>query len=286
ALIVRKSSYLISHEHIWYNGCFFIFNDSIALVKAESKNKIQIMSSGTQKGLLLEVLSHEIDMINKSFSFTFEINVKKQIQCICKLCLTSPTPTFHDFNDLIDRLNRGKKDYVECLKSDENVIINELLDYTFDRGKNKLLLDKKSVFISYSKNDIAHLTNFKKHLKVISSKVNIWDDNTVKVGDKWEDKITELISIANIIVFLISADMYSTDFIMEVELPQALQRQKNDPDNVRIIPVIIKECLWQETILAVFNGSPNKGVPITNFENSDAAWTKVVSEINNLLNEM
>lgn len=141
----------------------------------------------------------------------------------------------------------------------------------------------KKVFISYSKSDKAHLEELRKQLMpfVRNRKIEIWDDTQLIPGEVWETRIKEELHAADIVLFLVSANLINTDFVWNIEMPIAQKRRSEA--GVHFIPIIVSDCFWSETDFALFNALPSKGKPISTFEDKNTAWTEVVSGIARLL---
>lgn len=82
---------------------------------------------------------------------------------------------------------------------------------------------------------------------------------------------------ADIILFLVSADLLATDYIWEVEMTTALARA--DKGEVIVVQVIIRDCAWTDAPFGKFNALPAKGTPIATAPSADAAWKEVVERI-------
>lgn len=149
--------------------------------------------------------------------------------------------------------------------------------------RNKDLNAPKKIFFSYSKNDRTYLEELKKHLATLrrQGKVELWDDNEILPGDKWNNKIHSQLEAADIVLFLLSANMLATDYVWEEEIPLAMRLRKEG--KLRVIPIVLKNCDWESTELGELNGLPRKGQPINTFEDHDTAWDMVVTEIRRIL---
>lgn len=277
-LIVRKNNLISDNNHIWKYGCLFSYLDSEALVLLESQNNIIISARGDKRGSILDALVIEIDQINSDFQFFEDLKVKKLVPCICPNCLESPTPSYFEFDDL-KRMQAKEITYVRCNKEFADVNIDKLL-YTVFKDKNEL--KSTSIFISYSKDDVHYLKQLTKHLSTIKNRLNIWEDHKIMAGDNWNKLITERLYQADIIIFLVSASLFDTEYIMNIELRIAKERLEKKHDII-VIPIIIKDCNWEDSIFGVFNALPFKGKPISLFKNRDTAWKGVISEIKKVL---
>ena len=113
------------------------------------------------------------------------------------------------------------------------------------------------IFISYSHQDEDWKDRLQKKLTVMALEgyFTVWEDRQLKPGDKWQPAIEYELAQFNVAVTLISDDFLTSDFICNEEVPYLLHRQEQE--NVRIIPLILKPCTWQEIpwIKAILGGS-------------------------------
>ena len=50
-------------------------------------------------------------------------------------------------------------------------------------------------------------------------------------------------------------------------------------DGIRVVPIILSDCAWQQHAISARNALPRGGKPVTSFDNGDEAWTAIVTEI-------
>lgn len=136
------------------------------------------------------------------------------------------------------------------------------------------------IFIAYAREDREFLDDLKKHLTPLcrsNKDLSIWDDGEIKSGTKWEDEIKTHLNEANIILLLVSANALASDYFYNKEMEDALKRhQKNE---VSVIPIILSDCLWNETPLKNLQVLPTDGKPISKWHHKDEAYTEIVIEI-------
>jgi internalin A len=137
----------------------------------------------------------------------------------------------------------------------------------------------KKVFISYSKSDKEYLETAKKHLKLFErqGKLKIWDDTQLIAGEVWDAAIKRELAAADIILFLVSSDLMATDYIWDIEMTTAMSRAATG--QVKVVPIIIRDCTWTGAPFGRFAALPSKGIPIATAPNADAAWKEVVEKI-------
>jgi hypothetical protein len=112
---------------------------------------------------------------------------------------------------------------------------------------------RTTVFISYSRRDGDWLKRFQRMLSplVRSNRIELWDDTAIQPG-KWHPQIKAAMSQADVALFLVSEHFLASDFIMQNELPDLLQFAENG--NVKILWVLVDDCLWEASALAGYQG--------------------------------
>ena len=102
------------------------------------------------------------------------------------------------------------------------------------------------IFISYAHKDEEWKERVVTHLRVLELEgmLDVWDDRRIEAGDDWRAEIETAINAASIAVLLISANFLTSKFILDTEVPRLLQRRASE--GVRVIPLIVKPCAWQQ----------------------------------------
>jgi hypothetical protein len=138
---------------------------------------------------------------------------------------------------------------------------------------------KLKVFLSYShkdedmKNQLdTFLTNLKR-----SSSIEVWQDRELLGGAEWDRTIKNELDTSDIILLLISADFNASNYIWEKELTTAMER--HEKGEARVIPVILRNCEWQDLPYAKLQALPTNGVPISGFVDKDTAYTEVAKGV-------
>lgn len=130
--------------------------------------------------------------------------------------------------------------------------------------------DKLNVFVSYSHaDDPKWLKRVQVHLKPLArdGRLDLWDDQRIKAGDKWRDEIKQAIECADVAVLLISADFYASDFIAEKELPKLLEAAQGDKGLVVIGVHINYSHFEDDEVLSVYQTINRPNRPLEALEN-------------------
>ena len=136
-----------------------------------------------------------------------------------------------------------------------------------------------TLFISYSHKDREFLNELIKHLAVLESNgvLEKWSDLELVAGDEIDTEILNRLKSCDLVAFLVSPDFLNSWNCYEVELKSTLERLENH--NVRIIPIIVRTCLWEDTELKKYKAATTDGHPIVKSENQDDAWVEVARSI-------
>lgn len=140
------------------------------------------------------------------------------------------------------------------------------------------------VFISYSHKDIRFKEELVIRLKPLKAQklIEPWTDNEILPGSLFKKEIVDAIENADVIILLVSPDFLSSDFIMNIELVKALTCIKSG--HSCIIPVIIRQCGWEETF-GEFKVLPTDGKAINTWNNEDVAFHDVIMGLKKVFKE-
>jgi TIR domain len=119
--------------------------------------------------------------------------------------------------------------------------------------------------------------NMLKHGRIAA----FWADHGIEAGDPWEAVILDQLKRAQVALFLISPDMFWSDFIRRKEWPLARRRMK--AGDLLVIPVILRDtALWERA----FNGElgrlqavPRGAKPIADSPSQDGACAEAARMI-------
>lgn len=143
-----------------------------------------------------------------------------------------------------------------------------------------------SIFIAYSRKDISYLEKLRTYLKPLARRkdVKIWYDGDIEIGSNWDAVIDEHLHSADIILPLISADALDSDYFYDVEMKIALER--HEKEEVLIIPIILKTCMWEDEIFGQLQALPKDGKPIENWQREAEAYTNVVRALKEQISKL
>lgn len=147
----------------------------------------------------------------------------------------------------------------------------------------------KKVVISYAHEDVRFKKQLVTHLALLEREgmIDIWSDDKIGPGDKWEPTILKHLESADIIVLFVSPNYLASKFSYETELDIALKR--NEKNDAKLIPVLLQDCDWKSSPLSPYQMRPldEEGVrPIARWGRREEAWAQINTEIRRLATPM
>ena len=133
-----------------------------------------------------------------------------------------------------------------------------------------------SVFYSYSHKDEDLRAELEAHLAALrrSGLIQDWHDRKVLPGQNWDQQIDKYLQSATVILLLISADFLNSNYISNVELKTALERQR--AGDAVVIPIILRPVLWKVIPeIAQLQALPEDAKPVTEWPSHDAAFVSI-----------
>lgn len=136
-----------------------------------------------------------------------------------------------------------------------------------------------SVFLSYSHADEKLKDELMKHIdSLIRNKIiDSWHDRMILPGDVWHEEIGDYLSSAQLIIFLVSHEFISSSYCQENEIKIAMER--HEAGEARIIPVILRNCMWEEEWFNRIQALPKGGKPVKAWRTKDEAFTDIARGI-------
>ncbi|WP_313124375.1 toll/interleukin-1 receptor domain-containing protein [Pseudescherichia sp.] len=143
-----------------------------------------------------------------------------------------------------------------------------------------------TLVFSYSHADEALLNELQKHLSPLkrTGKITTWHDRRIVPGQDFEHQIDKYFSEADIILLLVSSDFIDSDYCYQVEMANALERQKRG--EAVVIPVILRECAWHQLPFGSIMAATTDGKPITKFTSHDEGYVQVVEAVSHAIDNM
>ena len=135
---------------------------------------------------------------------------------------------------------------------------------------------KPTVFISYSKSNVAQRKRLESELKMLCNEGLLgrhWHDRMIDPGDEWDETIQRELAGADVILVLASAAALATDYITQHEIPQAMKLHA--AGKAVVVPIILELCPWKEGALGALTALPEKGRPLNHWNPRADGWHSV-----------
>lgn len=118
------------------------------------------------------------------------------------------------------------------------------------------------IFIAYARKDAPLLAKLRVYLSPLQRRqqCHIFFDGEIAPGEQWDKRLKDELHAANIFVLLVSPEFLNSDYIHETELPKALARWRDG--TAKVVPVILRDCLWEMTELEELQVVLKDGLPI------------------------
>lgn len=141
-------------------------------------------------------------------------------------------------------------------------------------------------FICYSHVDEGFKDDLIKHLSPLKrlGLIEEWHDRKIPAGSEWDKVISENLEKAKIILLLVSIDFINSDYCYEIELERALE--KHSKNEAVVIPVIVRNCLWQHTPFAKLQALPKDAKAISSWGDGDEAFTNISAAIKQVAEQL
>jgi formylglycine-generating enzyme required for sulfatase activity len=143
-----------------------------------------------------------------------------------------------------------------------------------------------TLFYSYSHKDEALREKLEEHLAVLGRRglITAWHDREIRVGGDWKGQIDQNLDSADIILLLVSPSFLASDYCWDKEMNRALER--HEEGEARVIPIILRPCLWLEGPLAKLQAEPKDARPVTQWQNTDEAFLDVATALRRVISEL
>jgi internalin A len=143
----------------------------------------------------------------------------------------------------------------------------------------------KKLFISYSSKQSDFMRRFEVHLAplVQNGQVDIWHDRMISAGSAWNPAIQQKLETSDIVVFLLSPDFLNTPYVVQEEIPKALQMHKEG--KTKIFPVELIPCGWgrlpmlSDLQIVSDSKSGEKQILTVGEADNGVVWEKIINEL-------
>ena len=107
-----------------------------------------------------------------------------------------------------------------------------------------------------------------------------WFSHEISPGEEWQNIVSDRLESAEVILLLVSSSFLNSEFCYGTEVKRAMQRHR--AGKAIVIPVILRQCLWNIAPFGELQALPEGAKPITMWSNQDEALTNVVRKVHEL----
>lgn len=111
--------------------------------------------------------------------------------------------------------------------------------------------------------------------------IELFSRDMVPAGELYTESV-RWVDAADIVLVLVSAYLLA-EWDHLPDLQKALARQQRE--GLRLIPVIGRPCIWQDSPLRLVLPLPRNGRPVSDWQDRDEAWTSIVADLRPVIQE-
>ncbi|GHP00081.1 tetratricopeptide repeat protein [Reticulibacter mediterranei] len=142
-----------------------------------------------------------------------------------------------------------------------------------------------SVFCSYAHEDEIWLRKLEKHLSLLQRHglISFWYNRLLPLGTDWAKDVDAHLETASLILLLVSADFFASDYCYGIEMKRALEREA--AGEARVLPILVRSADYTDAPFAHLQALPTDAKPIASWQYKDAALTDVAAGIRRVIVE-
>ncbi len=135
------------------------------------------------------------------------------------------------------------------------------------------------LFVIYSRADDRYLNALRTQLAPLRTEGLLadWCDRMMEPGSEVDVELQRHLDEAELIVVLVSADLFASNYCSLVEIPRAIERHESG--EARVMPILVRATDWRHTRLGRIQALPHNGVPVRSWVDDDEAWAGIAAAI-------
>lgn len=141
--------------------------------------------------------------------------------------------------------------------------------------------------IGYAREDERYVHALVERLRPFAAAglLELWFDRHVAAGADWNDTILGQFRRADIVLFMVSDDLFTSEYATRTEIPTALARHERGSAVVVPVPVRASR-YWPVSSLHFLQTATQDGLPLADAPDPEAAWTSVVNHLVGLASDL
>lgn len=142
------------------------------------------------------------------------------------------------------------------------------------------------IFCSYAHEDEEWRQKLEIHLSLLRRQglVSFWHDRLIPPGTNWAQAIDTHLETASVILLLVSAYFFASDYCYGVEMKRALEREA--AGEARIVPILVRPVDWKDAPFAHLQVLPTDTKPLTSWKDENVALTNIVAGIRRVIEDV
>ncbi|HZR39444.1 MAG TPA: TIR domain-containing protein, partial [Ktedonobacteraceae bacterium] len=142
------------------------------------------------------------------------------------------------------------------------------------------------VFCSFAHEDEVWRKKLESHLSLLRRQglVSFWYDRLITPGTDWAKSIDTHLETASVILLLVSANFFASDYCYGIEMKRALERQ--EVGEARVVPILVRPVDWTDAPFAHLQALPTDAKPIASWPDKDRALADVVAGIRRVIEDV
>jgi len=142
------------------------------------------------------------------------------------------------------------------------------------------------IFFSYAHEDENLMNDVRRQLIVEerNGKIIKWHDRKIPPGTDWKQQIDNRLEKASIILLFMSPHFIESKYCYEIEGQVALNR--HEAGGARVIPVILRPCMWQSSPFGKLQALPLDAIPVSRWPDRDEACLDVAKGVMKVVDEL
>jgi len=141
------------------------------------------------------------------------------------------------------------------------------------------------IFCSYAHEDETWLRKLEIHLSLLKRQglISLWHDRFISPSTNWAQEIDTHLETASVILLLVSADFFASDYCYGIEMQRALEREA--AGEARVIPILVRPADWKGAPFAHLQALPTDAKPIALWPNKETALADIAAGIRRVIVE-